>query len=206
MFWCLQFNHVWALTMKLVGLSGPVYTKMMKTITWSRQLENASQSGNFWKWQTRNDNFLRVNAENWKRVPMEGVACSRWDFLKMARRELVVLAVLLSCLILLKQILMTTMADYRRLHHQGQLLFVQLACTIQRRRPKRERRQWWFWARSGWTSLWWNKFFLNGIILEEEWKENFRMSRVSFYNLSNLLRPHIERQVTIMRRPISVET
>ena len=32
------------------------------------------------------------------------------------------------------------------------------------------------------------------------------MSRVSFYNLSNLLRPHIERQVTIMRRPIFVET
>ena len=41
---------------------------------------------------------------------------------------------------------------------------------------------------------------------EEEWKENFRMSRLSFYNLANLLRPHIERQVTIMRRPISVET
>ena len=47
--------------------------------------------------------------------------------------------------------------------------------------------------------------FLNGIMLEEEWKENFRMSRVSFYNLANLLHPHIERQVTIMRRPISVE-
>ena len=160
MFWCLQFNHVWALTMRLVGLSGRlhgtvftwkckhffadaplVYTKMMKTITWNRQLENASQSGNFWKWQTRNDNFLRVNAENWKRVPMEGVACSRWDFLKMVRRELVVLAVLLSCLILLQQILMTTMADYRRLHHQRQLLFAQLAGTIQRRRPRRERRQ-----------------------------------------------------------------
>ena len=32
------------------------------------------------------------------------------------------------------------------------------------------------------------------------------MSRLSFYNLANLLRPHIERQVTIMRRPIFVET
>ena len=57
----------------------------------------------------------------------------------MAHRELVVLAVLLSCLILLQQILMTTMADYRYLHHQRRLLFAQLAGTIQRRRPRREK-------------------------------------------------------------------
>jgi hypothetical protein len=39
----------------------------------------------------------------------------------------------------------------------------------------------------------------NGVVLGEEWKENFRMSRVNFYNLAGLLRPYIERQVTVMR-------
>lgn len=43
-------------------------------------------------------------------------------------------------------------------------------------------------------------------MLEEEWKENFRMSRVSFFNLASLLRPHVEGQVTVMREPVSVET
>lgn len=43
-------------------------------------------------------------------------------------------------------------------------------------------------------------------MLEEEWKENFRMSRLSFFNLADLLHPYIERQVTIMHIPVAVET
>ena len=43
-------------------------------------------------------------------------------------------------------------------------------------------------------------------MLEEEWKENFRVSRVTFFNLASLLRPHVEGQVTDMREPVSVET
>ena len=43
-------------------------------------------------------------------------------------------------------------------------------------------------------------------MLEEEWKENFRMSRVSFFNLASLLCPHVEGQVTVMREPVAVET
>ena len=46
---------------------------------------------------------------------------------------------------------------------------------------------------------------MNGVVVEE-WKENFRMSRANFYNLAGLLRPHLERQVTVMREPVSVET
>lgn len=42
--------------------------------------------------------------------------------------------------------------------------------------------------------------------MEEEWKENFRMSRSSFYELSELLGPFIERKTTHMRCPVSVET
>ena len=43
-------------------------------------------------------------------------------------------------------------------------------------------------------------------MVEEEWRENFRMSRASFYELCSLLRPYIERQTTHMRNPVSVET
>ena len=43
-------------------------------------------------------------------------------------------------------------------------------------------------------------------MLEEEWKENFRMSRASFFNLVSMLRPFIEKQVTVMRIPVLPET
>ena len=123
----------------------------------------------------------------------------------MAKRELVILAILLSCLLVLQQINQAVMIEYSRLHHQRRLLLMQLMDTTRRKRPRRVRRQRRFWIRPGRTSLWWDNF-LNGIVLEEEWKENFIMSRVSFFNLVGLLRPYIERQVTIMRNPVSVET
>lgn len=44
-----------------------------------------------------------------------------------------------------------------------------------------------------------------GIVVAEEWKVNFRMSRVNFYKLCDELRPYIERQVTVMRSPVEVE-
>ena len=40
-------------------------------------------------------------------------------------------------------------------------------------------------------------------MLDEEWKENLKQN---FFNLAGLLRPFIERQVTVMRDPVSVET
>ena len=43
-------------------------------------------------------------------------------------------------------------------------------------------------------------------MVEAEWKENFRMSRVGCFNLASLLHPHVESQVTVMREPVSVET
>ena len=38
------------------------------------------------------------------------------------------------------------------------------------------------------------------------WKENFRMDKDNFYKLCGELRPFIERKVTNMRLPVSVET
>ena len=42
----------------------------------------------------------------------------------------------------------------------------------ERRRPRR------FWVRPGRTTVWWDNF-VAGIVVEEEWKENFRLSRGS---------------------------
>lgn len=40
----------------------------------------------------------------------------------------------------------------------------------------------------------------------EEWKENFRMSKPSnFMKLCNQLRPYIEKETTRFRKPLSVE-
>ncbi|XP_068739345.1 putative nuclease HARBI1 [Montipora capricornis] len=41
-------------------------------------------------------------------------------------------------------------------------------------------------------------------MIEEEWRENFRMSRGSLYKLADELRPYIEGKRTIMRTPVDV--
>ena len=47
-----------------------------------------------------------------------------------------------------------------------------------------------FWTRPGRTSAWWDNF-VHEVVIPEEWLANFRMSRWSLLNLSELLRPHI---------------
>ena len=64
-------------------------------------------------------------------------------------------------------------------------------------RPRR------FWVRPGRTSAWWDNF-VGEIVIQEEWRENFRMSRSSLYELADQLRPYIEGRTTIMRAPVDV--
>lgn len=75
--------------------------------------------------------------------------------------------------------------------------------TRKTRSLSREKRK--YWVRPGRTNAWWIgiKF---GLAVQEEWKENFRMSRESFYKLVDKLRPFIEKQVTRMRVPVSADT
>ena len=54
----------------------------------------------------------------------------------------------------------------------------------------------------GQTSAWWDKF-LNNEVMDSGWLENFRMSKPSFQELVNILRPYFEKQVTRMKKPIS---
>ena len=60
-----------------------------------------------------------------------------------------------------------------------------------------------FWTRPGRSSVWWDNFVAR-IVVEEEWRENFRMSRNSLYALAFKLRPYIEGKETRMRSPIDV--
>ncbi|XP_028416694.1 putative nuclease HARBI1 [Dendronephthya gigantea] len=60
-----------------------------------------------------------------------------------------------------------------------------------------------FWIRPGRTSAWWENF-VNEVMLPEEWRENFRMSRRSLLKLSEELRPYIEGMTTRMRQPVDV--
>ena len=69
-----------------------------------------------------------------------------------------------------------------------------------RYRPYKKRR---FWTRPGRTSAWWDNF-VNEVVVPEEWRENFRMTRTSLLKLSELLRPHIEGKTTKMRSPVGV--
>ena len=45
---------------------------------------------------------------------------------------------------------------------------------------------------------------MNEVVVAEEWRENFRMSRRNLLKLSELLRPHIEGKTTRMRCPVDV--
>ncbi|KAM4555658.1 putative nuclease HARBI1 [Odontesthes bonariensis] len=80
--------------------------------------------------------------------------------------------------------------------------FVRQIMSHPQRRVTRRATRRRFWVRPGRTSSWWDNF-VNGVVLEEEWKENFRMSRPSLVALSEELRPHIEGQTTNMREAIA---
>ena len=96
--------------------------------------------------------------------------------------------------------------DYQKLYHERHMLAAKCIDDYSRKWPKkRKRKRRRFWIRPGRTSCWWDNF-LSARVVEEEWKENLRLSRSSFYELCALLGPFIERQTTHMRSPVSVET
>ena len=56
---------------------------------------------------------------------------------------------------------------------------------------------------AGRTSAWWDNF-INSTMIEEEWRENFRMSKTSLLKLAEKLRPYNKGKETIMRSPVDV--
>ena len=67
------------------------------------------------------------------------------------------------------------------------------------RKPRR------YWRAPGRCKGWWRNLQA-GYSEAEEWKQNFRMSRESFYKLCDELRPFVTRKTTNMRAPVPVET
>ena len=70
-----------------------------------------------------------------------------------------------------------------------------------RARNKNERQ---FWERPGRTSTWWLNFVRQVVVLEE-WRDNFRMSRENLLRLCDESRPFVIRHRTNMWVPISIE-
>ena len=68
---------------------------------------------------------------------------------------------------------------------------------------RRRRRR--YWVRPGRTRAWWDNFIAE-VVVPEEWKENFRMSKVNFIKFCDELRPHIQKLTTNMRSPVDVDT
>ena len=48
------------------------------------------------------------------------------------------------------------------------------------------------WVKKGRISAWWDKF-LNNEVMDSDWLENFRMSKISFEELVNILRHYLEK-------------
>lgn len=115
---------------------------------------------------------------------------------------LAILTGLCSTLQLNLILLQRRLTDYGK---KRRVLTILLQMDTKRHKEKRKKRQRRFWTRPGRTSSWWNNF-KDDIVLEEEWRENFRMSKATFYKLCNELRPYLQKQRTNMREPLAVDT
>ena len=96
------------------------------------------------------------------------------------------------CLLLMQLITKLHFARRKRILHY--LTSSDSKVSKRRRRKSMKSRR--FWVRPGRSSLWWDNF-LSGIVIDAEWKENFRMSKNSFQHLCNELRTYIGRQETV---------
>ena len=71
--------------------------------------------------------------------------------------------------------------------------------TLLATKNRRGRRS--MWERPGRSKIWWNNF-LNGIVVANEWRENFRMTRDTFMTLTEELRPFLEKTTKVTRESI----
>ena len=46
---------------------------------------------------------------------------------------------------------------------------------------------------------------MDNVMLDDEWRENFRLSKVNFFKLCEELRAYLRKKTTNMRKPVSVE-
>ena len=96
---------------------------------------------------------------------------------------MILLCTVLLLLLVIQRLNVATIEEYTTIYYQRRQMMCQLALfdgykhrrrTMKARRPRR------FWTRPGRTTAWWDHF-VAGVVVEEEWKENFRMSKPSFF-------------------------
>ena len=63
--------------------------------------------------------------------------------------------------------------------------------AVIRRKWLKKRKQCEYWVAPGRTSVWWENF-MSGLLIDTEWKNNFRMTRRNFFKLCENLGPMIE--------------
>ena len=124
----------------------------------------------------------------------------------MAREMAALLLLILIAVISMQQMNALMIQLYiERYHIRRQLLCEAIQFSGPTRRRKRKgRRPRKFWVKPGRTTVWWDNF-VKGVVVEEEWKETFKMVRVNFYKLCDELRGIIERKTTVMCTPVDVE-
>ena len=108
-----------------------------------------------------------------------------------------------SCLVELLGVLAMMLAR-KRLLNKRLLLLMSSESTTKNGKKESRRSPPRFWVRPHRNLKWWNNF-MNGNMIPEEWKKNFRISERSFYILCEELRPCIQKQTTTSRKPISAE-
>ena len=108
-----------------------------------------------------------------------------------------------SCLVQLLGVLKIMLAK-KRLLKKRLLLLMSSESTMKNGKKESRCSPPHFWVRPHRNLKWWNNF-MNGNMIPEEWKDNFRMSEHSFYILCEELQPYIQKETTRFRKPIFVE-
>ena len=83
-----------------------------------------------------------------------------------------------------------------------QLILMHKSGKVKRKNKVKSQIKYWIWP--GRSNEWWNGF-VEDEVLPNEWKDNFRMSKESFYILVDKLQTYIIKNTTQMRQPINVE-
>ena len=127
----------------------------------------------------------------------------------MRRQIVVVLVGILLGLTALRQLTVLKMAVNTIIHQSRKRRYANLLTDSRnfganKNRKTRRRNAREHWIRPGKTSSWWDNFVEN-VVVDDEWRENFRMSKDNFMHLCQELSPFLQKQVTTMRKPISVE-
>ena len=95
---------------------------------------------------------------------------------------------LLCCNAMSSQMFLNNLLLYNKCHEKAE--------RLRRRIWSYERQEFWF------TNLIENRY---NILFEQKWREDFRISRNTFFEIVNLVRPSLEKKETHLRKSISIE-